>query len=153
MTKNSSAAFFANHIAPKLSAQVDPMVTLPGGATMKLSDYLKVTEAATAPAKKPASRKAPAPVATLPVTKSEPVVQSGPVDYELAGKKNACFKAAKAAVRAAGLAWNGKSGAESKGGEYSKVPEERTAYWTAYWAGYNAKAVELGIPVSTPPAK
>jgi hypothetical protein len=60
-------------------------------------------------------------------------------------KRDACFKAAKAACKAAGLAWNGVKGEGSKGGKF----ENPAAYWAVYWAGFNAKATELGIPTQT----
>ena len=143
-TKNSARKSFATNVAPKLSATVaEPMVTLPGGGTMSISAYMAAFGAATAtPAVKPTSRKAPAPVVALPVTKSEPV------DFLAKAKTDECYKAARQACRDAGLAYDAKT--NPTGGKFGP---NREAYWTAFWAGFNAKAKEIGIPVRNKPAK
>lgn len=148
---NTARKTFANTVAPTLAAPIEnPMISVEiGGQMVKmtLKDLLALQAAATAPAPKSAAkakRNVPAPEGA-PVV-SAPVV---PVDFTLDGKEKACFAAAKAAVKAAGLAWNGVKGPGSKGGRF----DQPTKYWAAFWAGYNAKAVELGIPVKAPPAK
>lgn len=98
------------------------------------------------PAKAPKSRKAPVTTTVNVTPVATPVaapVASGPIDFALKGKEQECYRAAKAAVKAAGLTWNGVKGEGSKGGKF----ENPTAYWNAYWTGYNTKAVEIGAPV------
>ena len=145
-TKNSARKSFATNVAPKLSAPVtEPMVTLPGGGTMSISAYMAAFGAATSatPAVKPTSRKAPPPV-VAPV--GAPV--SAPIDFVAKAKETECFKAARQACRDAGLAYDAKS--NPTGGKFGP---NREAYWTAFWAGFNAKATEIGIPVRNRPAK
>lgn len=105
-----------------------------------------LTAPAAAPAKAPKTRKTPATttVNVTPVTTPAAApVSSGPIDFALKGKEQECYRAAKAAVKAAGLAWNGIKGAGSKGGKF----ENPKLYWATYFDGYNAKAAELGIPL------
>jgi hypothetical protein len=55
-------------------------------------------------------------------------------------KEAECYKAARDAVKAAGLNYDPKT---KTGGKFGA---NREAYWTAFWAGFNAKAVSVGIP-------
>lgn len=107
-------------------------------AILAASEVPAVKPATTkAPASKPAVVKAQAPVVAGPVAKSEPI------DFVAKAKEAECFKAARAATKAAGLAFDPQT---KTGGKYGS---NREAYYTAFWAGFNAKATELGIPVRT----
>ena len=111
-------------------------------AILAASEVPAVKPATTkAPASKPAVVKAQAPVVAGPVAKSEPV------DFVAKAKETECYKAARAATRAAGLAYDAKT--NPNGGKYSKDAEVRGAFWTCFWNAFNAKATELGIPVRT----
>ena len=136
--KNTALKTFANTVAPKLSAIAEPMVTLPGGGTMKLSDYMAAVNAATGIAS--VAKPKPAPVVALPV--------SQPVDFVAKAKETACFAAARQACRAAGLAYDAKT--NPTGGKYGP---NREAYWNCFWTGYNTEAKKIGIPVRSKPAK
>lgn len=148
MAKNK----FATVVAPTL-ATVSPTVSAPNidpnkMVTMSYGDLLAALAAArgeapaAAPAKAPKTRKTPAQVPVTQVAPTAAPVASGPIDFALKGKEAECYRAAKAAVKTAGLAWNGVKGQGSKGGKF----ENPKLYWATYWAGYNAKAIELGIP-------
>ena len=110
--------------------------------TAAMASFQAPAAAPVAPAKAPKTRKAPVTttVNVTPVTAAP--VASGPIDFALAGKTAVCYKAAKSAVKAAGLTWNGVKGEGSKGGKY----ENPKLYWATYWAGFNTKAAELGVP-------
>lgn len=166
MSKKSFANQIAAHLAPT-TTPVNNTVTV-GGVTLTAEQFAALTAivqgiapaATPAPAAQPARRgrkaKAEAPAVAPVIPISAPVAPAAvpapavPVtDSELLAqaKVNECHRAAKAAVKAAGLAWNGKKGAESKGGKFTP------GYWTTYWAGYNSHAKVIGIPESTPPTK
>lgn len=107
-----------------------------------------------APAAKPTRRgrkakaEAPAVAPVIPIAAPAaipaPAVPSTDSELLAAAKVQQCHYAAKAAVKAAGLAWNGVKGPGSKGGRFDN-PQR---YWDCYWAGYNAKAREIGVPES-----
>jgi len=110
-----------------------------------------------APAAKPEAVSAPRPVGRPKKTptpapapaKPEPV--TGDAALLLKAKAEQCFKAAKAACKAAGVGSDrdrvtGQWIDRPNGGRFT---EGGKPYWTAFWAGYNAEADRLGIPRNT----
>ena len=135
---------FANHVAPTLTAPVSDVVSVTingkvvSGSRQMILDILAGSEVKPAAATKPAVVKAKAaPVVTAPATKSEPI------DFVAKAKETECFKAARAAAKAAGLAYDPQT---KTGGKFGT---NREAYYTAFWAGFNAKATEIGLPTRT----
>lgn len=145
VTQEQLAALFAPASQPAPTATVTPIGQPTKKRPGRKSNAQKAAEAAAL-----AATSQPAiPVAAPTAQPVAPVVPAIVSDAErlFNAKVQDCYSAAKAAVKAAGLAWNGKKGAESKGGKFTP------GYWPTFWAGYNAKARELGIPESNPPAK
>ncbi len=135
--KNTARKSFASNVAPTLAAASEPTVNLVIGGknvTMKLSDFLAATNAATAPASQPTAVKAPAPVVSLPVTKSEGPKVSKSAAFtahavQVTGKPEADVKSAMTAAHKA-----------ASKGDWS--PEGREAFKKAY---NKALKASLGI--------
>jgi hypothetical protein len=146
-TARSLRSIVANNTAPEVVSVIINGKSVSGSRDMILAllagSEVPATKPATtkAPASKPAVVKAQAPVVAGPVAKSEPV------DFVAKAKETECYKAARAATKAAGLAYDAKT--NPNGGKYSKDAEVRGAFWTCFWNAFNAKATELGIPVRT----
>ena len=141
MTTTKSTARSLRSIVANAAPEV-LSVTINGKAVSGSREViLAILAASEVPAVKPATTKAPA---------SKPAVvkaQAPVVDFVAKAKETECYKAARAATKAAGLAYDAKT--NPNGGKYSKDAEVRGAFWTCFWNAFNAKATELGIPVRT----
>ena len=134
--KNTARKTFANVVAPSLTVD-NVSVTINGKVVSGSREMILAILAGSAvspatPASKPAVVKAPV---------------AAPIDFVAKAKETECFKAARQACRDAGLAYDAKT--NPTGGKYGP---NREAYWTAFWAGYNAKAKEVGCAVKAKPA-
>ena len=137
--KNTARKTFANTVAPTLTAPAADLVSVTiNGKTVSGSRdvILAILASSEVPAVKPAAKVTPA---NKPAVVKAPV--EAPIDFVAKAKEAECYKAARTATRTAGLAYD----ANTKTG--GKFGPNREAYWTAFWAGFNAKAKEIGIPV------
>jgi hypothetical protein len=145
-----SAAPIAVVEEPKLSLTANELqAAIAAGIASALAGLGMTPASAPVAPKKPEATPAPRPVGRpkkTPAPKLEKTAEV--VDFAVEGKKAACFKAAKAAVKAAGLAStkvDGKWIDGPNGGRFSTSAK----YWEAYWAGYNAEATRIGFPTNT----
>lgn len=153
MARTNAVRSFATSIAPNLAPTTKAITADTSLATLKVGDLADIIAAAmvkaqaapaTAPAakrgRKPSAASVPAPV-TAPVVAPVAAAPSAPIDFVFKAKENECYRAANAAVKAAGLQYDAKT--NPTGGKYGL---NRDAYLTTFWAAFNAKALEVGIP-------
>jgi hypothetical protein len=147
MTTTKSTARSLRSIVANAAPEV-LSVTINGKAVSGSREViLAILAASEVPAVKPATTKAPASKPAVVKAQAPVVAKSEPVDFVAKAKETECYKAARAATKAAGLAYDAKT--NPNGGKYSKDAEVRGAFWTCFWNAFNAKATELGIPVRT----
>jgi hypothetical protein len=139
-TKNTARKTFANTVAPTLTAPAADLVSVTiNGKTVSGSRdmILAILAGSEVPAVKPAAKAAPA---NKPAVVKAAV--EAPIDFVAKAKEQECYKAARASAKAAGLTYNAKT--NPTGGKFGP---NRDVYWMVFWAGFNAKAKEIGIPV------
>ena len=150
MAKSNTVRSFATSIAPNLAPTAKAITADTSLATLKVGDLADIIAAAmvkaqAAPAAAPAAKRGRKPnAASVPAPVTAPVVApapAAPIDFVVKAKENECYKAANAATKAAGLQYDAKT--NPTGGKFGP---NRDAYWTCFWAAFNAKALEVGIP-------